>query len=494
MLQRIQQTIKHSAIYTLPSIAGQFITVLLVPIYTRIFTPADYGIMAGVALAVPIATMLLMCGIESGVARYYLDSQEEGDKKLTASTGLYFVAILSFSIISIAVLFFSKEISSLVLNGNQYSLYFALALAAIPFGLCYKLALDIPRFRFQVTRRTIIGIANMLMHVGLSIYLVVFLRMGITGVFLATLITNVTFCIATLFLVRNNYALTFSIKRLKELLVYSVPLVPAAMVMYVFHYADRYFLIHMTTLEELGLYSIGVTIASVILLLVGGFRMAWGPIVLSTFREEKSRQFYAKIFDYFWALIFLGAVGISLFSKEILAILAPETYLGAYTVVPIVILGVVFLNGGGFFSFGIGIAKKTKYRLPLTMIPAAINVGLNYLLIPHYGMIGAAIATLISSVIYAATSFIVSPRLYYVSYNLASFFKILAITVAVISAGYFLFSDISVQNILIKIGLIGVFLVCVYIFHLIGKDELNYLKGLDYKMLLNPKNIISFFR
>ena len=128
------------------------------------------------------------------------------------------------------------------------------------------------------------------------------------------------------------------------------------------------------------------------------------------------------------------------------------------------------------------------------MIPAAINVGLNYLLIPHYGMIGAAIATLISSVIYAAASFVVSQRLYYVRYNLAPFFKILAMTVGIIAIGYFWFSDISVANILIKIGLVGVFLICVYIFHLIGKDEVNYLKGLNYKMLLNPKTIISFFR
>lgn len=489
MLQKIQQTIKHSVVYTLPGIASQFIGVILVPIYTRIFVPTDYGIMAGIALITPIATLLLMFAIEQGVARYYLDSQDERDKKLTAATGLYFVAILSFSIIAISALFFSKEISQLVLNDTKYSTYFILALAAIPFSLCYKLALDIFRFRFQVTRRTVIAIAHMLVNVGLSIYLVVFLRIGITGVFLATLITSIIFCITVLFLVRSNYALTFSFKRLRELLVFSAPLVPAIMIMYVFQYADRYFLIRLTTLEELGLYSIGATIASVVLLLMVGFRSAWVPIVLSSFREEKSKQFYAKIFDYFWALMLLGTVGISLFAKEVLAILAPETYLGAYKVVPILVLGVVFLNGVSSFTFGIGIAKKTQYRLPLTMIPAAINIGLNFLLIPHYGMIGAAIATLISSTIYAVASFIVSQKLYHVSYNLAPFFKILAVVVVVISVTYFLFSDISLQNILIKIGLIVIFIVCLYIFKLIGKEELMYLKELAHKVLLKRKDV-----
>ncbi len=489
MLQKIQQTIKQSAIYTLPGIASQFIGVILVPIYTRIFAPADYGIMAGIALITPIATLLLMFAIESGVARYYLDSQDERDKKLTAATGLYFVAILSFSAISIAVLFFSEEISQLVLNDRQYSTYFTLALLAIPFSLCYKLALDILRFRFQVARRTVIGIAHMLVNVGLSIYLVVLLRMGITGVFLATLITSIIFCIAVLFLVRSNYALTFSFRRLKELLTFSVPLVPAIMIMYLFQYADRYFLIRLTTLKELGLYSIGVTIASVVLLLMMGFRNAWVPIVLSSFREEESKQFYVRMFDYFWALIFLGTVGISLFAKEVLAILAPETYLGAYAVVPILILGVVFFNGVSFFTFGITIAKKTQYQFPLAVIAAAINVGLNYLLIPDYGMIGAAIATLIASIIYAAASFMVSQRFYYVSYNLAAFLKISAVVVTLVSVGYFLFSDISLRNILIKVGLIGVFLVCLYIFNLIGKEELTYLRKLVYRVLLKRRGV-----
>lgn len=476
MLSRIQQTIRQSAIYTLPGIAGQVIGIILVPIYTRIFIPADYGIMAGVAIAIPIVTLLVMFGIESGVARYYLDSQDEEDKKLTASTGLFFVAMLSFSVILIAVLFFSEEISQLVLTDRKYSTYFLVALASIPFALCYKLALDIFRFRFQTTRLTVISIAKLLVNVGLTVYFVVFLRIGIVGVYLALLITAVVFSFAVLFMVRDNYIPAFSFKRLKRLLAFSIPLVPTAMAIYIFQYADRYLLIRLATLEELGLYSVGMTIASVLILLTGGFRTAWIPIIYSSFREEESRRFYAKIFDYFWASIFLGAIGISLFSREILFILAPPTYLGACTVVPILVLGVVFFNAIQFFSFGIGIAKKTQYYLALMVVAASLNIGLNYLLIPNYGMVGAAIATLISSTIYAVSLFIVSQKLYHVNYNLKAFFKILIVVAGIISAGYFLFSDITLINIIIKIALVGVFIACVYLFNLVGKEELRYLQ------------------
>ncbi len=483
MLARLQETFRHSAIYTLPGIAGQVIGIILVPIYTRIFVPADYGIMAGISLTVPIATWLLMCGIESAVARYYMDSQDEEDKKTTASAGLYFVAILSFSVVGISVLFFSKEISQLVLNDRQYSTYFVLALAAIPFGLCYKLALDILRFRFKANRRTILSITHMLVNIGLTIYFVVFLRIGIIGVYLATFITQVIFSIAVLFMVWRNYSRTFSLQRLKQLLVYGIPLVPTSMILYIYQYTDRYLLIRLANLEAVGLYSIGMTIASVITLLTAGFRTAWIPIVLSTFRQEESKNFYAKAFDYFSILVLLGTVGISLFSKEILVVLTPATYLGAYTVIPVLLLSIFFFHAFPAFSFGISIAKKTKYRLLLMAVTAAINIGLNYLLIPNYGIVGAAIATLISSVIYGIASFIVSQRFYHVSYNLTAFLKILGMAVAIISAGYFLFSDISLQNILIKVGLVVAFIGCTYLFNLVGKEEIKYLRAFIHSLI-----------
>ena len=318
MLSRIQELVKHSAVYTLPGIAGQFIHVLLIPVYTRIFVPAQYGIMAGVKLAVPLATFLLMFAMESAIVRFYYECQDDREKKVVASTGLFFVAILSVSVIAIVVIFFSTDISYLVLENTEYSLYFVVALAAIPFGLCYKLVLDILRLKFQVTRRTVISIAYMLVNIGLTIYLVVFLRIGIIGVFLSTLITNVVFMSVVLFLVRANYTLAFSTAKLKEMLRFCAPLVPATMAFYVYQYADRYLLIRLTNLEEVGLYSIGLAIASALFLLVSGFQTAWIPTIYSSYREGEAREFYARIFNYFWALLLAAAVGVSLSAKRYL--------------------------------------------------------------------------------------------------------------------------------------------------------------------------------
>jgi len=458
-----------------------------VPIYTRIFVPADYGVMAGVRLATPIATFLCMFAMESGIARFYYDAQSDRDRKLIVSTGLYFVAALSVVVVGTCVLFFPEQISHLVLHDRQYSSYFILSLAAVPFGLCYKLALDVLRLKFQVVRRTIIGIAQMLVNVGLAIYLVVFLRVGIMGIFLATLITNVIFMIAALLIVRSNYTWAFSREKLKPMLRYCAPLVPTSMAFYIYQYADRYLLIRLANLEVVGLYSIGMALASILYLLVSGFQMAWIPTIYSSYGEEKSKQFYARVFNYFWALLLFGAVGLSLFGKEAIMILCPETYLGAYSVVPVLVMSAVFFRGGPLFSFGIGIAKKTHYNLILMVMAVGLNIGLNLLLIPRYGMMGAAVATLISAVCRAASLFIISQKLYHVDYDLAAFAKILAVAIAAIAVASLLFSDVNWQNILVKIGFLGIFLVCLYVFHLIGKDELRYVKNMAYKVLLRRK-------
>lgn len=484
MSPRIQATIKQSAIYTLPGIAGQLVGIVLVPIYTRIFVPADYGVMAGVILAAPIATFLCMFAMESGIFRFYYDAQSDRERKLIVSTGLYFVVALSVVVIGTCVMFFPEQISQLVLHDRQYSTYFILALAAVPFGLCYKLAIDVLRLKFQVMRRTMISIAHMLVNVGLSIYLVVFLRIGIMGVFLATLITNVTFMIAALLIVRNNYIWAFSWEKFKPMLRFCAPLVPTSMAFYIFQYADRYLLIRLTNLKVVGLYSIGMALASILYLLVSGFQMAWAPTIYSSYGEEKSKQFYARVFNYFWALLLFGAVGLSLFGKEAIMILCPETYLGAYSVVPILVMSAVFFRGGPLFSFGIGIAKKTHYNLILMVIAVGLNIGLNLLLIPRYGMIGAAVATLISAVCRAASLFIISQKLYHVDYDIGAFARILAVAIAAITVANMLFSEVNWQNILIKIGLVAVYVVCLFVFHMVGKDELIYVKNMLAKKLL----------
>ena len=233
----------------------------------------------------------------------------------------------------------------------------------------------------------------------------------------------------------------------------------------------------------MGLYSLGFQLASLLTLLFVGTGLAWGPFVYSTYKEREIKPVYSKVMDYIVSATFFVVIGLSFFSREILMVFTTSQYFGAYVVVPFLALYLAFYHLGLRMSFGIHIVKKTYHFTWISAVTAGVNIGFNFLLVPLYGMIGAAIATLICSIVWCILLISVAQRYYRVDYNFVSFFKILAVAVAMISIGYFLLSDISVANILIKVGLLGIFAVFVYIFKLVGKEELEYLRKLAYKRI-----------
>lgn len=487
MKEKISPLFKQSIIYSLGGLAGPLVGIFMIPIYTRVFSPDDYGIINLVQITITFLAVFLILGTDNASGRYYLDTKSDRDRKLTASTAMLFRLISLVASCGIFI-YFSADISQLIFKTGIYSKYLIIAAVALPFVQCSTLCVNLLRFNFRSVSYAILSVAKLVVTIGLIILLVVFLKWGIIGVFVAPLISSILFLFINFFITKGYFSLTFSTKRLRELLVYGIPLVPYGITIYLIQNCDRYFLSYFSTLEQVGLYSLGFKLTSVLTLLFTGTGLAWSPFIFSTYKEDGIKPVYSKIMNYMVSATFLLVIGLSLFSREVLMVFTTPPYFGAYIVVPVLSLYVAFYHIGLRMSFGISIAKKTFHFTWISAITAAVNIGLNFLLVPPYGMTGAATATLICSIVWCILLISVSQRYYRVKYNLVAFFKILAVTLIIISGSYFLLSDVSLQNILIKIGLIGVFLVCVYIFHLIGNDELTYLKNIAYKVLLRRKD------
>lgn len=476
MLEKILFFIKQSIVYSLGGLTLPLVGIFMVPLYTRVFTTDDYGVIYLVQITITFLTVLLMLGLDNANARYYMDSRDNQDRKTTASTTLFFVlaVVLACCLVFIG---FSKEISQLIFKTGIYNRYLVIAAAAVPFGLCTTLCINLLRFNFRPVSYTILSVAQLLVNVSLIILLVVHFKLGIIGIFTATLISAILFFAINLLITRRYFSFTFSKKRLIELLKFGIPLVPYGITIYLIQNSARYFLSYFSTLDEVGLYSLGLQLASILAIFFIGTGLAWGPLIYSTYKEANIKAVYSKLTDYFVSAALLLVVGLSLFSREILTVFTTPQYYGAYIVVPFLALYFTFFYIGLRMSFGINIAKKTLHFTWVSVLTAAINIGLNFLLVPPYGMLGAAISALACSIVWCILLVFISQRYYQVDYNLSAFFKILALSVALICAGYFLFSEVSLWNILIKIGLLGIFVVCVYVFHLVGSAELKYLNS-----------------
>ncbi|MFC1964850.1 lipopolysaccharide biosynthesis protein [Chloroflexota bacterium] len=482
MKEKIIPLFKQSAVYSLGRIAGPLVGIFMVPIYTRVFAPDDYGILSLVNVTIIFFGLLVLFGMDSSMARYYMDPKDDHDRILTASTGLFFRATVFVAGAAI-IICFSQDISQLIFKTDAYNKYFVIAAATLPFAQCASLCLHMFRFNFRSKTYAVISTARIVLSISLTIFFVVGLKWGITGVFASHLIIAAILLFNNLLLTKRYFHFTFSMRRLKELLHFGIPLIPYGITDYLLQNCDRYFLSYFATIEQVGLYSLGAQVASILIILFIGAGLAWTPFVFSTYKEAGIKSIYSRVMGYFIAATFLLVIALSLFSREIIIVFTTPQYYGASIVVPILALYLAFHYIGLHMSIGITISKKTFHFTWISVTVAVLNIGLNFLLVPPYGMLGAALATLISSIMWFLLLLFISQRYYYINYRLPSFIKILFVALVIISINYLLLAELNLQNVLIKIGLVGISLVCLYISGLIGKDELKYVRSLARKVI-----------
>lgn len=452
------------------------------PVYTRIFLPNDYGVIDLIATITTFLNLFLILGLDSAVARYYVDAEVDNDRKLTASTALYYLIAFSFFTVLLLICF-SKEITAIVFGDSAYSIFLTVAFVAIPFSVLFGLCQTLLKFRFQSVAFATTSVGSLLLQVSLTIYFLVYMKVGIIGIYIARLVTMVIFSTIGLWLTRSSYSLTFSTQRLKELLYFGVPLIPLSLAHYIMTYSDRYFLRYFSGLNDVGLYGVGYMLASAISVLVFGFQNAWGPFVLSTYKNKEARHVFSKTYDYASIVICIAILFLSLFAKEILLIFTTRDYLEAYKVVPLIAASIATYIFGGYFAIGIGIAKKNIHRAWGGTVAALINLVLNYLLIPPIGMIGAAIATIVSFLVLGVILMHISQVYYRVEYKFRANFVMYFIAAMIVIITYKLLpSGLTFEIICLKLGLLIGFLVVPFLLKLVGSEEIGYLARIFVKV------------
>jgi O-antigen/teichoic acid export membrane protein len=192
---------------------------------------------------------------------------------------------------------------------------------------------------------------------------------------------------------REQLGLEFDRRLLREMNRFGIPLVPTALFLWVTNFSDRLFLVHLADTTEVGLYSVGVRIASAMVLLLTAFRLAWPAFAYSIDDDRQARRTYAFVLTYIVALTTWVATGLALLSPWIVDWLAAPAFEESSRVVGPLAFSTVAFAGYIVVAIGVGRAKRTQFNWIVTGAAAAVNIALNLLLIPSYGMMGAAVAT-----------------------------------------------------------------------------------------------------
>jgi len=478
-----KQLSQETIIYGLSSIMSKFLMVFLVPIYTRIFLPEDYGVISIINTTMVFISIFIVMGLDSAAHRWYWDTDNENYRRKTISTWFWFQVFYSI-LFSLAFILFSKELSKILFHDEGKYLYFVIIALYFPFSITNTIMQNLFRMQRRAWACLWYSLIFSLLTICSNIILVVILKKGIAGVFYAQLITAILNTIFSIFLLKSwIIPKLFDISFLKKMLKYSLPLVPASLAYWVINLSGNYFINFLSDTKQVGLYQVGNSIASAIVLVTAAFQQAIGPFSLSIQKEENAKKIYADVMLFYVIIISFLNVFFNLFSYEILKLLTTKNYIDAHSIIPFLTFTYITVSLTYIAMIGCTIAKTTKPYAEATILSAIIALLLYFILIKHFGNIGAAVSSLISQFFAVSYIFYKSQKLYYIPYNFKNATLILLLSLTFSLVGGKISFNSYMLTLFFKLVIILVFLVII----LFNNHTKQYLKNLMVGIQLREK-------
>lgn len=416
---RTQLLARNIFVFGIATIISRLITFILTPIYTRYFNPQEFGIYSLITMAISIICPLCMIGTSDALFRLYFDNSGLSYRRKLISTGLKLVIYITGSVLIIFFIF-RKPITIIYLGNIKYLDYIVLGIVVIFFRNITSITNSI--IRMENNRKKIVQITLIQSVVTLLFNLLFIVIMHKDMRFV--LVTNIINLII-LFFITSEYGkkyLNFSDFRInknisKEIVKFGLPLTPVFIGYWILSAADKLILNYIYDTSAVGLYAVGMKLASIMILFQAIFGQGWQFFSFSTMRDSDASRVYGKIFD---LAVFTGAsiVSVLLFYGDfVFKILFAKNYYEAWAISPILCLGPIVMVLWWIAAIGISITKKTVLSTIGIFLAAITNIILNFLFIPKYYLMGAAIATLISYIVMLIFAILFICPLFNVDFN-----------------------------------------------------------------------------
>lgn len=458
----IRNLVKNSGIYAISSLAAPLVTLLLAPFLTHSLSRTDYGALAVLNTVVALVTGVTELGLSSAFTRIYsADSKTQREQLDVLSTLVLLLLLILIPIMTIGVIA-APWLSALVLGSTAYS--GAVLVAAV---LVLTENLTLPglvwlRVESRAALFSIISIANLLITAGATIVLVGGLHMGVVGSLIANGLGDAIIIVCTLPIIfwRAGFHLRFAL--VASMLAFGVPNVMNLISGWVLQVSDRYLLGHLASLSLAAGYSVAYSLGGVLSsAIIAPFSLAWWTLMYSIAKREDAKQVFKLIFRGFSFVLLFATLGMSLFGSNVFDVLFPASYHAQTTIIPIIALSVMFNGIFIVVNLGTSLQRKTWLSSLYYICSALVNVGLNLMLIPIFGTMGAALATLAAYIALVLIAYLFNRRIYPVPFEIGLFLLALGIGIALYLVGNSLAQGQSVVMVWsIHIGVILLYGLC----------------------------------
>ncbi len=436
---------------------------LMLPVYTRLLTPSDYGVLQLVMMFLEVLSIFAGSRIAYGIFHFYHKAEDDDARRRVLSTAVILLGV-TFAATSALTFAMAPAIAQQIFGaGGQYITY--IQLAAI--GIAFESLITVPNALFQLQQQSIrfvgFSLVRLSLQLSLNLVLLTQFHMGVAGVLLSSVITNVLvggFLAVRLLVVVGR---TFDFGAARSFLRFGLPLVAMQAATFIFTFGDRYFLNKAGDTTAVGLYGLAYQFG----FLVGtiGYmplEMVWDPQRFAVAKRMDRDVIYSRVFKYMNVALISAAVGLSLFVGDVLRVISAPAFHGAAVFVPVIVGAYIFQAWGTFFNIGIMITERTHYYTIANWAAAAVAVIGYFLLIPKYLAWGAALTVDASLGTRFWLTHVFSQRLWRINYQWAPVLRLVLIAVTFVTASALMPHLTGGKSVLLHAMLFGLYALLVW--------------------------------
>lgn len=398
----VGKLLRHGSLYFIGNVITRFVSLLLIPLDTHLFTPSDYGTIVTITSVTRVMVIFVGLYLDSAYSRFYHEYKHDPVVlRKHISTLYWFVMLWGLAVVAVSLGVVAWVVRPKIPIWPVFVLAFISPLLSQLGMMCQAYLQQNHRSGLQVT----VSLSNLFLNISVMLLAVGVFKVGLVGKFIGIFCgTGLFFLLGTIILIREGYLrFVFSRPLLVQSLRFSIPLIPNIAAGWIAGFSDRILLSMYGPLAETGVYNVGYSLGMGLSLFSQSIFMVYGPIIyaLMTDNPHLARKRIERFVPYYFLLMLAVFFALSMFSREIVTVLTPIEYVEATAIVPIVLfayfLGSQYQTAITILSF----AKKTGTISSGAIGQAVVNLGLNLLLIPHFGKIAAAWTTVVAVALYS---------------------------------------------------------------------------------------------
>jgi len=407
----VKKLLKESVVYSIGPILEKLIGIFLIPVYTAYLTPSDYGVLQYIMTIGAFLVPVIGAGLVTSFWRFRSDDTwDRGEVCLHVVIGQLMVG--AFVVMCIIFVYFNAY-------HNVIGFLLTVYVSSRVLMIIYESTLLVLQAQHRVYFYLILSTLYALTLTVTNIVLIVVFELNYYGIIYSTFWVTIFFALTFSWPLIKEIKWNFNWHLLKELYKYGLPLAYANVAAIVIMFSDVIFLKWLSTDHEVGLYSFGYKFALLVnVFLITPFFKSWNPMRWEVYRQKDGKNTFSMVYDGLLVLLPFLALLVAAVAVLLASILSqnPDFLIGLM-IVPVIAAAYVFYAVYYFNTMGLLFADRTKSITYIMMLSAGLNLILNYLFIPTYGMYGASVATLVSYICMAIISIVVSQKIYQIPKN-----------------------------------------------------------------------------